>query len=78
MVQRARDEWQPIDLYYAFELADAFVKLHEEQAKLDIEGSVIEGPTGPKKNRRGGVVSALQRQTLSLSRYLRLHPAAER
>ncbi len=76
LIQRARDEWQAVDLYYAWQLSDAFVRLYQERAKLDREGSIIESANGPKKNPRGGVVSALQRETIALSRYLRLHPAA--
>ena len=76
LVGRARDEWNPIDLRFAFELAGVLVALHEERLKLDGEGSVIEGANGAKANPRGRVVDQLARRCASLARYLRIHPGA--
>jgi hypothetical protein len=76
LIAKSRDEWNPVDLRFAFELAGVLVELHEQEVKLDLEGAMIEGRNGPKLNPRGRIVDQLARRSASLARYLRIHPGA--
>src|SRR5262245_24807838 len=73
---RARDEWQPVDLRFAWELAAVVARLHAEDARLAEEGSILDGRYGAKINPRDGIVRGLSRRAVWLATYLRVHPAS--
>jgi hypothetical protein len=77
VLRRSRDEWQPIDLRFAWELADVMVRLKEEKDLLKGEGTVLAGERGATANPRNRVVQQLSRQAMSLAVYLRIHPASD-
>ena len=65
-------------MHFAAELATALIKLHDEEKRLDQEGSVIAGKAGfPKLNPRAGIVDQLSRRCMQLARHLRIHPASD-
>jgi len=71
--RRARDEWQAIDLRFAWELAELLGRLRMEHEALSGEDSVIKG----KANPRHRLIGDLEGRALGLARYLRIHPASE-
>jgi len=75
--RRARDEWKPIDMRFAWELSDVLVRLHEEDARLRKEGTVVDGAAGPKVNPREMVVRSLSKRAREIATHLRVHPASE-
>ena len=77
LVRRSRDEWNAIDLRFAWDLAEVMVRLKEEKRRLVSEGTVLEGERGPTANPRNRVVQQLSRQAMALAVYLRVHPASE-
>jgi hypothetical protein len=77
LLRRSRDEWRPIDLRFAWELAEVLVRLKEEKKLLADEGTVLAGERGPTANPRNRVVAQLSRQAMSLAVYLRVHPASD-
>jgi phage terminase small subunit len=77
LMRRARDEWKPIDMRFAWELSDVILRLHEEDGRLRKEGGIIESATGPKVNPRESIVRGLYKRSLALATHLRVHPASE-
>ena len=77
LLRRARDEWQPIDLRFAWELSDVLVRLHEEDGLLRKEGGIVESAGGPKVNPREAVVRGLSKRAMALATHLRVHPASD-
>ncbi len=77
LLRRARDEWQPVDLRFAAELARVIVELRREDRRLSREGFVVESDRGPKQNPRAIVTKALSGRALALARYLRIHPGSD-
>jgi hypothetical protein len=77
LLRRSRDEWQPVDLRFAWELTQVMVRLQDEETQLLQEGSIIEGKAGAKMNPRDSIVQSLSRRAMSLARHLRIHPASD-
>jgi hypothetical protein len=77
LMRRARDEWKPIDMRFAWELSDVILRLHEEDGRLRKEGGIIESAAGPKVNPRESVVRGLYKRALALATHLRIHPASD-
>jgi hypothetical protein len=77
LLRRSRDEWKPIDMRFAWELAEVMVRLKEEKKLLVDEGTVLAGERGPTANPRNRVVAQLSRQAMSLAVYLRVHPGSD-
>jgi hypothetical protein len=77
LLRRARDEWQPIDLRFAWELSDVIVRLHEEDGWLRKEGGIIESAAGPKVNPRESIVRGLNKRAMALATHLRVHPGSD-
>jgi phage terminase small subunit len=75
--RRSRDEWNAIDLRFAWELAEVMIRLHEEKKALANEGSIIFGQAGAKQNPRNQVVQTLSRQAIWLATYLRVNPSSD-
>jgi hypothetical protein len=77
--RRARDEWTPIDLEIATDLAQVIVDWRKESRLLAQEGTILFDRNGrkPKANPRAGIVQLLARRTIYLAVYLRLHPASD-
>ncbi len=67
-------EWGEPDLSAVCDLAECHVDLVEEKTALSAEGNIINGPSGPKRNPRAGVVVEIRRQILQLSRFCRIDP----
>ena len=77
LLRRSRDEWQPVDLRFAWDLSEVLARLKEEKGRLHREGFVVETEKGNKPNPRGQVVRLLSSQARDLARYLRVHPASD-
>jgi hypothetical protein len=77
LLRRARDEWQPIDLRFAWELSDVLLRLHDEDRRLRREGTILASASGPRINPREMIVRALSKRALSLATHLRIHPASD-
>lgn len=77
LMRRSRDEWQPIDLRYAWDLSEVICRLKEEKNRLRKEGFIIIGERGSKPNPRAQVVRLLSAQAIALARYLRIHPGSD-
>jgi phage terminase small subunit len=77
--RRARDEWTPIDLEFAVELALVIAGWRRESQRLEKEGAVLFNANGrrPKANPRAAIVQTLSRRALYLATFLRLHPASD-
>ena len=75
--RRARDEWHAIDLRFAWQLTNTLVALHDEERRLNVEGSMVLTEKGSRPNPRNTVVGQLRREAIALSRYLRVHPASD-
>lgn len=77
LLRRGRDEWQPVDLRFAWELAGVIVRLKEEESKLSQEGYVLETDKGAKTNPRFTAVRLMSMRAIALARYLRIHPGSD-
>lgn len=77
LLRRSRDEWQPVDLRFAWELADVIVRLHDEEARLSGEGLILDSERGPRLNPRAPIVQRLSRRAMWLGVYLRIHPGSD-
>jgi hypothetical protein len=77
LLRRGRDEWQPVDLRFAWELTAVIVSLHDEERQLSKEGLILESERGPRLNPRAPIVQRLSRRAMWLGVYLRVHPASE-
>jgi hypothetical protein len=77
LLRRGRDEWQAVDLRFAWELADVIGQLHEEEKRLSEEGLILESKAGPRANPRASIVLRLSRRAMWLGVYLRIHPASD-
>ena len=75
--RRARDEWKPIDMRFAWELSDVLVRLHEEDGRLRKEGMLVETDRGLKANPREMIVRMLSKRARELATHLRIHPASD-
>src|SRR5262245_18387899 len=75
--RRGRDEWQAIDLRFAWDLIEVLVRLKEEKNHLQEEGSILDGMHGARENPRARYLRLLSKQATELGRYLRIHPASE-
>ena len=70
---RARDEWTETDLVVAGQLARCLHDIEDEQAALDIEGTVIKNDKGtPVVNPRVSVLEQFARREMALMRTLRM------
>lgn len=70
---RARDEWTETDLVVAGQLARCLHDIENEQAALDIEGTVIKNDKGsPVVNPRVSVLEQFARREMALMRTLRM------
>jgi hypothetical protein len=70
---RARDEWMETDLVVAGQLARCLHDIEDEQAALDIEGTVIKNDKGtPVVNPRVSVLEQFARREMALMRTLRM------
>lgn len=70
---RARDEWTETDLVVAGQLARCLHDIEDEQAALDVEGTVIKNDKGtPVVNPRVSVLEQFARREMALMRTLRM------
>ena len=70
---RARDEWTETDSVVAGQLARCLHDIEDEQAALDIEGTVIKNDKGtPVVNPRVSVLEQFARREMALMRTLRM------
>src|SRR5262245_45947318 len=77
LLRRGREEWQPVDLPFVLDLTEVICRLREEKKALHKEGFILETDKGPRQNPRAFVVRSLNRQSMELARYLRVHPASD-
>ena len=77
ILRRSRDEWQPVDLRFAWDLSEVLLRLREEKRRLKREGFIVQTEKGAKTNPRGQVVRLLSGQARDIARYLRIHPASD-
>jgi hypothetical protein len=71
--RRARDEWRPIDMRFAWELSDVIARLHEEEGRLRKEGMLVDGKINPREM----IVRALSKRAREIATHLRVHPASD-
>jgi hypothetical protein len=77
LTRRARDEWHPVDLRFAWQLTNLLIRLKEQETLLEKEELLVNTEKGCVPNPRLAIVERLTRQTVTLSRYLRIHPASD-
>ena len=65
---RARDEWTPVSLVLAAQLARCQSDIEIEQATLTVEGNVIDNKVNP----RATVIDVLAKRQMALMRSLRM------
>lgn len=73
MASRARDEWLPVDLVVAAQLAECQACIRDESSALQAEGTVMENARGTMvANPRTNILEALARREMALMRTLRM------
>lgn len=75
--RRARSEWNPIDLRFAWELTEVMGRIRDERQALKEEDMLVHTKSGPRVNPRLTGIRTLQNQQFELARYLLLHPASD-
>lgn len=65
---RARDEWTPVTLVLAVQLARSQADIESESATLADEGSIVDGKVNP----RAAFIDLLQKREMALMRTLRM------
>lgn len=77
IARKARSEWHPTDLRFAWELVEVMGRLRVERETLRDEAFVVPTKSGPRINPRLTGIRTLQTQEFELARYLQLHPSFE-
>ena len=74
---RARKEWTDADLIHAANMARCMRQIEDEQAMLDVEGTVIRNERGTMtENPRCRVLTSLSSRAMSLTRLLQMQAAS--
>jgi hypothetical protein len=73
---RLPEQWAPIDLAHAANLARCLADIEANRASLLAEGTIIETSTGPKINPRCALLESLLRLSMSFTRVLQLQAVA--